>query len=180
MSLRWIWIPLALTLQACAEPKFEFRGYSDLSSCQRVVDAELENGATLESGYESDEIDNFGYVTELSGTIFSERVRIDVLCTPAGEVGSIHYVSLASDPRDTGRVWALFSDELGKLFGEPAEVFSEIGRSRRYLCRNPSPILIDEWRLEAEEGAPEDEEPDHEVYIAVIPGAAECLDDRDG
>lgn len=169
-----------LFLQACAEPKFEFRGYTDLSSCQGVIDAELANGSNFEGGYRSDDIDYLGYVTELNGSIFSERVEIDVLCTPDGDIGSIHYFSSATDPEDTGRVWALFSSELQSLFGEPTELFSEQSRSRRFLCRNPSPILIDEWRLEVEEDAPDDEEPDHEIYIAVVPSAAECLDDSAG
>lgn len=168
---------LPIALPACVDPKFEFRGYSDLSSCQRVIDAELANGSSFQGGYQSDDIGYLGYVTELSGTIFSERVDIDVLCTPAGDVGSIHYYSSASDPRETGRVWALFSSELEMLFGAPTEIFNEQGRSRRFLCHNPSPVLIDEWRLEAEEDAPDDEEPDHEIYIAVVPSAAECLDD---
>jgi len=36
--------------------------------------------------------------------------------------------------------------------------------------------LLDEWRLEGE-GEEEDEEPVHEIYLAIDPRAAECLDE---
>ena len=163
-----------VALQACSEPRFEFRGYSDLSSCTEIIDAELASGGTFQGGFESEDIENPGYVTELSGTLFSESVRIDIQCNPRGFISSIHYISAASDPMDTGAVWALFSSELETLFGEPTEILTEEGRSRRYICHNPSPALLDEWRLEGEE---EDEVPLHEIYLAIDPRAAQCQEE---
>lgn len=174
MVLRLSWIACVLMLQACAEPKFEFRGYTDLSSCTEVIDAELANGSRYQGVFDAEDSETPGSTIELSGELFSEDVRIDVTCT-AGRITSIHYISQASDPRETGALWALFSQELGGLFGEPTEIFTDEGRSRRFLCHSPSPVLLEEWRLETED----DEDPAHEIYLAIVPEAAECLDPAD-
>lgn len=173
----WLCLMPALGLQACAEPSFEFRGYSDLSSCGEIIDAELANGGTFQGGYASEDLENPGYVTELSGELFAEPVRIDVLCNIQGFISSIHYISRATDPMETGPIFRRFGDELAMQFGEPTVIVTEQGRSLRYVCQNPSPVLLDEWRLESE-GDDEDQEPVHEVYLAVMPRNTECLTDR--
>lgn len=167
-----------LGLGACTEPRFEFRGYSDLSGCQSVINAELENGATFRGGYESEDIENPGYVTELGGELFGAPVDIEVLCTPAGYVGSIHYYSEASDPEETGALWTLFSEELFLLFGEPTMLSTDVNRSLRFLCHSPSPILLDEWRLVDQQDGADDEAVEHELYLAVVPDSADCLDEE--
>lgn len=172
------WIGPLLALSACTEPRFEFRGYSDLSGCQSVINAELDRGAVFRGGFESEDIENPGYVTELGGELFGEPVDIEVLCTPAGYVGSIHYYSEASDPAETDALWALFSEELYSLFGEPTMLSTDINRSLRFLCHSPSPILLDEWRLvDDTDDTEEDEAVEHELYLAVVPDSADCLDD---
>ena len=164
-----------IALTGCAEPRLEFRGYSDLSSCTEIIDAELAGGAVFQGGYPSEDPENPGYVTELLGSIFEERVRIEILCDVRGLISSIHYVSLASDPEDTGEVFFRFADELTSRFGEPTQIVSDDGHSLRFLCHNPAPILLDEWRLEP---ATDDEEAVHEVYLAVMPEALECLSEN--
>ena len=175
MNKNLIWLVVPFALQACAEPKFEFRGYTNLSSCTEIIDAEMANGSTIQSGYESDELDSLGYVTELSGELFSESVRIDVTCSTTGYIDSVHYISPQSDPTETGRIFVQFATELQALFGDPIELVTDEVLSLRYLCNSPSPFLLDEWKLELEEG---DDETDieHEVYLAVTPLAAECLE----
>ena len=176
MKHKLFWIVPALALQACAEPKFEFRGYTDLSSCTEIIDAELANGSTFQSGYTSAELDSLGYVTELAGEIFSEPVRIDVTCSATGYIDSIHYVSTESDPSETGRIFVRFATELQALFGEPTELVTDQVLSLRYLCSSPAPFLLDEWKLELDENEDENDV-EHEVYLAVTPLAAECLED---
>ena len=166
-----------LALTGCAEPRFEFRGYSDLSSCPEIIDAELANGATFQGGYASEDVENPGYITELEGEIFEQRVRIDILCNPQGFIGSIHYISPVTDPRETGPIFRRFAAGLETLFGPPTEVTGEDSRSLRFLCHSPAPLLVDEWRVAGGEEADEDEETIHEVYVAVMPRVAECLDD---
>ena len=161
-----------IALQGCAEPQLEFRGYSDLSSCTEIIDAELANGSVFQGGYESDDPENPGYITELLGTIYDERVRIEIDCDIRGFISSIHYLSLASDPEDTSEVFFRFADELLARFGEPTQIVTDSGHSLRFLCHNPAPVLLEEWRLEQEA---ENEEPLHEVYLALRPGAVECL-----
>lgn len=175
MNRRWLMISLPVVLHGCAKPQFEFRGYSDLSSCTEIIDAELAAGSAFRGGFQSADIENPGYITELTGTIFSERVRIEIQCSPSGFIDAIHYVAETTDPIETGEIWARFSVELATLFGPPTEIFSDNGRIRRYLCHRPSPIFIDEWRLEPDaddEDAPEE----HEIYLAVSPRALDCRD----
>lgn len=176
MNRQWLLIALPIALQGCAKPKFEFRGYSNLSSCTEIIDSELANGATFQGGYTSEDVENPGYVTELTGTIFSENVRIDILCSPDGFIDSIHYIADTIEPTETGAIWARFSEELATLFGAPTEIFADNGRTRRYLCHRPAPVFLDEWRLE-----PDADEPDaaeqHEIYLAVSPRETDCLDE---
>jgi len=169
-------IALPIALPGCAKPQFEFRGYSDLSSCTEIIDAELASGSRFQGGYESEDVENPGYVTELTGTIFSEPVRIDILCGPGGFIESIHYVAETTKPIETGAIWARFSEELQTLFGAPSEIFTDNGRTRRYVCHRPAPVFLDEWRLEppADEEDPEEQ---HEIYLAVSPRATDCLDE---
>jgi hypothetical protein len=179
MNRLWLLVIVSFSLHGCAKPKFEFRGYSDLSSCTEIIDAELAAGASFQGGYPSEDIENPGYITELSGSIFAERVQIEILCGPAGFVESIHYISQTTEPAETGAIWARFSSELEALFGPPTEIFSENGRTRRYLCHRPAPVFVDEWRLDLEEGEEEEDEK-HEIYLAVQPRAVECLDEGGG
>ena len=176
MNRQWLLVLLPIALPGCAKPQFEFRGYSNLSSCTEIIDAELVNGSSFQGGYESDDVENPGYVTELYGTIFSERVRIEVLCNPSGLIESIQYVAETTEPIETGAIWERLSAELGMLFGTPTEIFSDNGRTRRYVCHRPSPIFLDEWRLEPDADE-EDPEEEHEIYLSVSPRATECLDE---
>lgn len=170
------WTALLLALQACSEPVFEFRGYTDLSSCTEIIDAELANGARYDGVFGSEDPENPAQTVELSGMLFSERVNIDVTCT-SGRIDSIQYVSPARDPIETGAVFARFAAELEALFGAPTVITSEEARSLRYLCHTPSPVLLEEWVIETEGGPGEavDETTEHEVYLAVVPEAAACL-----
>jgi hypothetical protein len=168
-----VWFLLALALSGCAEPKFEFRGYTDLSGCTDVVDAELASGSSYVGVYNADDPQDLAQTIELSGTIFSEPVRINVSCT-RGRVDSIQYVAQESDPKKTGPVFAAFAAGLDGLFGEPTVLVSDNSRSLRYLCDTRPPVLLEEWRLEPVD-PDEDDEPVHEVYLAVVPAAAECL-----
>ena len=174
--LGWL-VPLA-ALTACSEPRFEFRGYTEFSGCQRIIDTEIANGARFEGGYASTDSENPGYVTELSGELWGERVDIEVLCSDTGLPGFVHYFPYASDAKETAALWDRFGVELYALFGEPTMVSSDINRSLRFLCHNPSPILLDEWRLvDAETETEAEEDVPHEIYLAVVPRAAECLED---
>lgn len=172
---RW-WIAALPALSACSEPAFEFRGYSDLSSCTAVIDAELANGAEYVGVYSSADPENTAQTVELSGTLFTERVDIEIACTARG-VQSVQYVSTASDPIETGRIFAKFASELEALFGAPTAIATDQARSLRYLCHSPPPVLLEEWRLVSDTEEAVDEFVEHEVYVAVVPGAAECLRD---
>ena len=167
----------AILLSGCAEPKIEFRGYSDLSSCAEIIDAEMANGARFEGGFGSEDIERPGFITELTGSIFDEPVDIEVFCNERGLIDSVHYFSRRSDAVDTGAVFRRFEDGLTAIFGEPLFVPSENGRSLRYLCNSQAPVLVDEWRLARTEDLADDEEPPHEVYIGVMPRETDCLDE---
>jgi hypothetical protein len=179
MNRQWLMIVLPVALSGCAKPQFEFRGYSNLSSCTEIIDSELAGGAAFRGGYASEDVENPGYITELSGDIFSENVRTEILCRPSGFIDSIHYIAETTEPVETGAVWARWSTERATLFGPPTEIFADNGRTRRYRCHSPSPAILDEWRLEPEaddEDAPEQ----HEIYLSVSPRAIDCRDARSG
>lgn len=175
MRANGIWTLPVLTLCACADPKFEFRGYTDRSGCTDVIDAELASGAGYEAVFDAEDPENPAQTIELSGTIFDEPVRIEVTCT-AGRIDSIQYISARTDPRETGALFARFADELEARFGEPTVIVGDDARSLRFLCHSPSPVLLEEWRLGTEDSGEDDQEAVHEVYLAVVPGAAACVD----
>ena len=162
-------------LSACAKPNFEFRAYTDLSTCTDVIDAELAGGARYNGVYASEDPADPAQTVELSGTLFSQSVDIEVICT-AGRVDTITYLSAASDPIETGAIFASFADELEALFGAPTVIVSEQTRSLRYLCHSHSPVLLEEWRLGPNQEADEAEIVEHEVYVSVVPSAAACID----
>jgi len=172
---------VAATIQGCTEPAFEFRGYSDLSSCTEAIDAELAAGGSWQGTFDSEDIENPGVITEIDSMLFDQRVRIDVYCDDRGLLGSVHYIAEETEPRATGAIWARFSDELSTLFGEPTEILTDEARSRRWICHSPAPVLLEEWMLppEDEDQADEDTPPEqrpHELYLAIVPDAAVCQD----
>lgn len=174
MPKRLIALIAVISVAACSEPKFAFRGYTERSSCEEVINLELAGGAEFEGAYDSDEPERPGQIAELSGMLFSETVRIDVLCTPAGFVQYVRYVSPAYDPMETGPVFRRLAAELDVLLGTPVERLNESMRGRYYLCTPPSPVALEEWKLPLEAGQTEEE---HEVYLTVVPWDIECLPD---
>lgn len=153
-------------LVACSESRFEFRGYTELSSCRQVIDAELANGAEFEDAYDSTDPELPGHITELDGRLFDLPVRIDVTCSPRGKVTSVQYVALARDPDETATAFGLVAAELSQLFGEPRFTTTADSRTLSYGCEDPAPVRLEEWILT---------EVEHEVYLAVVPGLMSCL-----
>lgn len=166
MKLNPIWVMPIMALPACTDPAFEFRGYTDRSSCRAVIDAELADEAEFAGAFASDDPDNPGRVTELSGELFSTRVGIDIYCSSSGAFGSIHYVTDAQDPEATAEILTRFARELELLFGAPTENVAEDRRTLRYLCSDQAPIVLEERRLDDQR---------NQVNLSVIPQAAACL-----
>ena len=169
-ALQGLVVPFALMpvfmLMACTEAPFEFRGYTERSNCRQVIDAELARGSNFESAYESADPSVPGLVTELTGTIFDVPVRIEVTCARSGGTVLVHYISPARDPAETAAVFSHFATELEAAYGAPAMITSDERRSLHFLCDEPSPVLLEEWKLG---------EDTNEVYLAIVPGAAPCV-----
>lgn len=167
---------LLLAVTACAEPRFAFRGYTDLSSCRQVIDTELANGAEFATAYDSTDPEAPGHVTELTGSLFDLPVRIDINCTTQNRVASIQYIVAASHPDDTGAAFALLAGELQPLFGEPAMSSTADSRTLSFGCIDPSPVRLEEWIVTDHDEGDSVGEAEHEVYLAIVPDLMSCLD----
>ena len=167
ISCRRYWIRLcflpAFALQACSEPAFVFRDYSSRSDCQHVIDTELNGGATFDAAYDLRADDRVKI--ELSGTIFSKPVLIDVICARNGFVASIHYVKPDSDIAASSQVFEHFSEQLETVYGPPRELGSSEGRSRTYLCGDPATVMLSQYQLTAT---------DYEVSLLIVPHRTDC------
>lgn len=153
-------------LTACMEPAFEFRGYTELSSCRQVIDAELAQGASFEDAYDSFLRTEPELVTELAGQVFGQSVVIEIACNTRGSLKRIYYVADTRDPAETGAAYIRFAGELEALFGAPAETHSEGSRSLSYVCGQSSPVVLEEHELS---------ESEHELYVGVVPALVSCL-----
>jgi hypothetical protein len=181
MSWRRIWIVSLLLLAACERPIFGFRGYTNLSTCQEVINAELRNGSDFEGSYSSDDLEDRGMRSELVGTLFAEPVGIDIGCDDQGGIRRVTYRPAATDPDETAELMSRFATELAAIYGPPVVRYSDINRTITFLCPAPAPIRLEEWILTDESDAAA--EPEHSVDLVVVPSAASCLteaNDRDG
>jgi len=165
-------LALLMGLAGCTESRFEFRGWSDLSSCREVIDTELANGAEFESAYDSTDPESPGHITELDGRLFDIPVRIDISCTTRGRIAAVQYIARVSQPEDTAQALELIATELAPLFGDPWVSTTPDSRTLSYGCEEPAPVRLEEWRVTAGE---DDDEVEHELYLAVVPGLMSCL-----
>ena len=154
-----------LFLTACTEPMFEFRGYTDISDCRKLIDAELALGAAFEDVYDDPESDGTEFITELTGTVYDQEVVISVICNERGSVRRVFYVAQTQDPQETASAYIRFAEELQAEFGVPKETLQEGSRTLSFLCPDDAPVLLEEYALSEDE---------HEVYFAVVPSAIYC------
>lgn len=152
-------------LQACTEPVFEYRGYTDLSDCRHVIDAEMARGAIFEDAYDSLERSEPELVTELHGQIYDENVIIEVACNSSGDVNRIFYVVSSMEPEQTGDAFIRFANALELEFGVPEITVVEGSRTLEYLCPGNAPVVLEEYVVSEEE---------HELYLGVVPSLAIC------
>jgi hypothetical protein len=147
------------------EPVFEFRGYTDLSDCRNVIDAELALGATLEDVFDVIDSEQGEFVTELAGQISGHAVEISIYCTERGKVRRVFYLAETRDPEQTAPAYLQLAGELQSLYGTPVETLEPDSRNLQFICPESAPILLEEYRLSDTE---------HELYLSVVPSAANC------
>lgn len=152
-------------LAACSQPNFEFRGYTDISDCRNVIDAELALGAAFEDVYDDPESDGADFITELTGTVYDQEVTISIVCNERGSVRRVFYVAQTQEPQETASAYLRFAEELQAEFGVPKETLQEGSRTLSYLCPADAPVLLEEYMLSEDE---------HELYFAVVPSAIFC------
>jgi hypothetical protein len=164
------WALAGVLLQACSGPPiFEFRGYTDQSGCRKAIDAELALGATFDGAYVADDSPDTDMITELTGAIYDSAFEIQIGCTNRGALSWVHYIADTVDPDETGQLFNQLADELVTRFGEPTEHLAQDSRKLHFVCDRPAPVVLEEYQLNDDE---------HEVYLAVIPHAARCIDSR--
>jgi hypothetical protein len=169
-------LPSAVLVCACDEPRFEFRGYSDISNCRQVIDAELANGSFLMDIFDAPDPESTDVITELMTEIYGREIAIEVACQPQGEVSWVHYVATEQEPRETDEIYERYGTELESLLGAPTEHATGDSRSLHFLCSKEAPIVLEEYRREPEllaDGTTGAER--HEVYLAVIPSNSGCI-----
>lgn len=172
----FVLLPSAVLVCACEQPRFEFRGYSDVSNCRQIIDAELANGSFLTDIFDAPDPESTDVITELVTEIYGREIAIEIACQPQGEVSWVHYVATEQEPRATDEIYARYGTELENLLGPPTEHSTADSRSLHYLCSEEAPIVLEEYRLEPEvlaDGATGAER--HEIYLAVIPSNSHCI-----
>lgn len=163
--MKHAWLMGVVLLSGCAEPQFGFRGYTDVSDCRNVIDAELAGGSEFEDFIDADLARGEGVATQLRGELFSVPVRIFVSCYSSGAVDGVDYIAEAADLDTSGAFFAKMAVELDAIFGEPQQIFAAESRSRVYLCGDPATVVL----REARHG-----DMDFEVSLLVIPRFVEC------
>ncbi len=163
--MKRLWLLAALLLAACAEPQFGFRGYTELSDCRNVIDAELETGAGFQDAVDEELPSGDGVVTELSGGLYSVPVSIFISCYDNGDVSSVDYIAEAADGATSAAIYDRLSQELGAIFPTPRESSTLESRSLTYHCGDPATVIL----REALHG-----DMDYEVSLLVVPLPGEC------
>jgi hypothetical protein len=163
--MKRLWPIAALLLAACAEPQFGFRGYTELSDCRNVSDAELATGASFRDVVDEDLPNGEGFVTELRGNLYSVPVSIFISCYDNNDVSSVDYIAEASDGATSAAMYDRLSQELGAIFPTPRESSTLESRSRTYHCGDPATVIL----REAIHG-----DMDYEVSLLVVPRPGEC------
>lgn len=165
-TMKRLWPLGVFLLNGCAEPSFTFRGYTELSDCRGVLDAELEGDARFQNAVDTDMPLGEGIVTQLAGELFSVPVDIFVSCYRNGSVAAVDYIAEVTDPEQSAAYFSRVAQELDAIFGlQPQEIGTAESRSRIYHCGDPVSVVL----REARHG-----DMDFEVSLAVMPGSAGC------
>ena len=163
--MKRLWPIGVFLLSGCTQPSFSFRGYTELSECRSVIDAELAGGSRFQEAVDTEMPLGEGFVTELEGELYSVPVSIFVSCYTNGTVSAIEYISEVTDPDVSAANFASIAQGLDSIFGDPVELSSAESRSRTYHCGDPATVNL----REARHG-----EMDFEVSLLVMPLPVTC------
>lgn len=163
--MKRLW-PLGVLLFAgCEEPQFSFRGYTELSDCRSVIDAELATGTSFRDIVDADLPKGEGVVTELGGDLFGVPVNIFISCYDTGEVSAVDYIAETAEPATSTAFFIKLSQELDAMFGQPQDRATGDSRSRTYHCGDPATIVLRQAQHD---------ELDFEVSLLVVPRPGRC------
>jgi hypothetical protein len=164
--MRRLWPVGILLLQACGQPDFSLRGYTNLSDCRTVIDTELANGAEFVSAFDTDVSGpQEGAVTQLSTSLLETPVAIYVDCAGNGKVRSIDYIANQQDLGASSRFFDGVAGQIGELFGTATATESPTMRSRTYFCDDRGMISLRQAKHD---------EQDFEVSLLVVPVPSRC------
>lgn len=163
--MKHLWPVGFLLITACSEPRFGFRGFTDLSDCRSVIDSELLAGAEFVNAFDTELPAGEGVVTELAGELSGMPVDILVSCYRGGQVGSVDYIADAGEPEQSARFFMQLATELDTAFGTPFETLTPDSRRWTFVCGDPATVVLREARLA---------DMDYEVSLLVIPYPSEC------
>jgi hypothetical protein len=161
-----LWPLAVFLLTACAEPQFGFRGYTELSDCKNVIDAEFATGASFREVIDDDDLPKGeGVITELRGELYSVPVGIFISCYDNGDVGAVDYIAEAADGATSAFFFDRLAQELGAIFPTPKPSSTLESRTLTYHCGDPATVIL----REALHG-----DMDYEVSLLIEPRPGEC------
>jgi hypothetical protein len=154
-----------LLLNGCAEPSFSFRGYTELSDCRSVINAEIDGGARFVDAIDAELQLEEGVVTRLAGTLLEYPVDIYVSCYNSGRVSAVDYITDVSEPEASAATFSALALALESAYGAPTERGTANSRTRIYRCASPISLVLREARLG---------NLDFEVSLLVVPDPTDC------
>lgn len=142
-------LPIVL-LSACGKPTFEFRGYSDISSCTDVVDAEVSLGAQVIGTNKADYEESLT-LTEMKVEIQGASAIAYVECDQFLKFRSIQYFVKPEIPLKLPELYDRLHTEMSRSFGIPRSTSGErIDRQSSFRCGENGVVWMsenidDEW-----------------------------------
>ena len=153
---------------ACSEPQFEFRGFTDRSSCSQVLKAEEEHGAVVVETTVDDSLGPSFMFTKISTSVFDYRAAGSVICYRDDVLYSVIYVIGDNEPAKTPKIADRVLNEIEPIFGKAYDrAGSFMGHGRVVDMYFGDTGLVRLW-----EGNTSVEEGEHNVVLMVCPGCA--------
>ncbi len=152
-------------IAGCGDPQFAYRGYTDRSNCNDVIDAEQSQGAIIESR-RSEDLGDLGVgvvdVIRMNAGVYGTPMIVDVACEKSGKVWGIWYIAEPADAYEEATLFDYLSEQLSSEFGAPFEGHSGVGRTGQFRCDDQGSLGLSEGAM-----GPEGREYEVAIYVEI-------------
>ena len=140
---RFALVFFVFNVSACSPPLFEFRGYTDQSSCTEILAAELSNGGQV-AGIENKVVPRFGElsITEIQTQMYASDATAQIVCQSNDQPHTVLYTVQGGDSTDLDLVFDRFYDGLTREFGAAQITKDRIGRSANFSCGETGTVQL--------------------------------------